>query len=138
RADQAAVRGSPRRGRQGRHRPRPGAPRAGLLGSSFLARGGALERAGDRRKPDHRLGRQCRVPYRRAKGLIARCFPCRQYRRESSGASMNRLASPAQLRASFVRWALFLVPLVVLLGLASSLISGSTAESPWFATLEKP
>jgi len=51
---------------------------------------------------------------------------------------MNRLASPAQLRASFVRWALFLVPLVVLLGLASSLISGSTSESPWFAALDRP
>lgn len=51
---------------------------------------------------------------------------------------MNRLASPAQLRASFIRWALFLVPLVVLLGLASGWVSGSTAESPWFAALEKP
>ena len=32
---------------------------------------------------------------------------------------MNRLASPAQLRASFFRWALFLVPLIVLLGFLS-------------------
>jgi translocator protein len=51
---------------------------------------------------------------------------------------MNRLASPAQLRASFFRWALFLVPLVVLLGYASGQLSGSTSESPWFAALEKP
>lgn len=51
---------------------------------------------------------------------------------------MNLLASPAQLRASFVRWALFLVPLVVLLGLASGLVSGSTAQSAWFAALDKP
>jgi len=29
---------------------------------------------------------------------------------------MNRLASPAQLRASVIRWALFLVPSIVLLG----------------------
>ena len=28
---------------------------------------------------------------------------------------MNRLASPAQLRASVIRWALFLVPGVILL-----------------------
>jgi len=51
---------------------------------------------------------------------------------------MQLLASPAQLRASFVRWALFLVPLVVLLGLTSGLVSGSTAQSAWFAALEKP
>lgn len=51
---------------------------------------------------------------------------------------MNRLASPAQLRASYMRWALFLVPLVVLLGLMSGWISGSTADSPWFAALTKP
>ena len=51
---------------------------------------------------------------------------------------MNRLASPAQLRASYLRWALFLVPLVVLLGLASGWVSGSTAQTPWFAALRKP
>lgn len=51
---------------------------------------------------------------------------------------MNRLASPAQLRASFLRWSLFLVPLVVLLGFASGVVAGSTADSPWFAALEKP
>lgn len=51
---------------------------------------------------------------------------------------MNRLASPAQLRASYLRWALFLVPLVVLLGMLSGRVSGSTADSPWFAALTKP
>ena len=51
---------------------------------------------------------------------------------------MNRLASPAQLRASFLRWALFLVPLVLLLGMLSAEISGSSATNPWFAALEKP
>ena len=50
---------------------------------------------------------------------------------------MNRLASPAQLRASFVRWALFTVPLVMLLGFVSGRIGG-TAEDPWFLALEKP
>lgn len=50
---------------------------------------------------------------------------------------MNRLASPAQLRASFLRWALFLVPLIVLLGFLSGQIGGS-ASSVWFSALDKP
>lgn len=50
---------------------------------------------------------------------------------------MNRLASPAQLRASFVRWALFTVPLVILLGFVSGRIGGS-ADDPWFIALDKP
>ena len=51
---------------------------------------------------------------------------------------MNRLASPAQLRASFLRWALFAVPLVVLLGYLSGVVAGSAADNPWFAALRKP
>ena len=51
---------------------------------------------------------------------------------------MNRLASPAQLRASFFRWALFIVPLVLLLGFVSSQVAGSAADNPWFAMLAKP
>lgn len=51
---------------------------------------------------------------------------------------MNRLASPAQLRASFLRWALFLVPGVLLLGFASGEVSGSGADNPWFEMLAKP
>lgn len=54
------------------------------------------------------------------------------------GASMNRLASPAQLRASVLRWALFLVPAVMLLGFLSGQYAGSTADNPWFAALDKP
>jgi tryptophan-rich sensory protein len=50
---------------------------------------------------------------------------------------MNRLASPAQLRASFVRWALFLVPAVLLLGFVSRQLAGSI-EDPWFLALDKP
>lgn len=50
---------------------------------------------------------------------------------------MNRLASPAQLRASFFRWALFAVPLVLLLGFVSGK-AGSPAGSAWFAALAKP
>ena len=51
---------------------------------------------------------------------------------------MNRLASPAQLRASFTRWALFWVPAVLLLGRLSGWASGSAAEDPWFVALDKP
>jgi len=51
---------------------------------------------------------------------------------------MNRLASPAQLRASFLRWALFAVPLVVLLGYLSGVVAGSAADNPWFGALRKP
>jgi tryptophan-rich sensory protein len=51
---------------------------------------------------------------------------------------MNRLASPGQLRASFIRWALFVVPAVLLLGFASGLAGGNGAADPWFMTLRKP
>jgi tryptophan-rich sensory protein len=51
---------------------------------------------------------------------------------------MSILASRAQLRASFVRWALFLVPVVLLLGFLSGELSGSGAQNPWFETLVKP
>jgi tryptophan-rich sensory protein len=51
---------------------------------------------------------------------------------------MNRLASPAQLRASFIRWSLFVVPTVMLFGFLSGQLAGSTADTPWFAALAKP
>lgn len=51
---------------------------------------------------------------------------------------MNRLASPAQLRASLLRWALFIVPTVMLLGFLAGQVSGSSADSAWFQSLEKP
>ena len=51
---------------------------------------------------------------------------------------MNRLASPAQLRASLLRWSLFIVPAVMLLGFLSGQVAGSTADSAWFQALEKP
>jgi benzodiazapine receptor len=51
---------------------------------------------------------------------------------------MNRLASPAQLRASFVRWALFLVPAVLMLGFLSGRLGGEAASDPWFMALDKP
>jgi tryptophan-rich sensory protein len=49
---------------------------------------------------------------------------------------MNILASPAQLRASFLRWALFMVPLVLLVGFAAGKLGGP--DTPWFAGLVKP
>ena len=51
---------------------------------------------------------------------------------------MNRLASPAQLRASFIRWALFLVPAVLMLGIVSGRLGGEAAQDPWFMAREKP
>lgn len=51
---------------------------------------------------------------------------------------MNRLASPQQLRNSLIRWALFTVPLVVMLGFLVGKLSGSGADGPWFAALTKP
>ena len=50
---------------------------------------------------------------------------------------MNRLASPGQLRASLIRWSLFLVPLTMLLGFLSGAVGGD-ADSAWFQSLDKP
>ena len=50
---------------------------------------------------------------------------------------MNRLASPGQLRASLIRWSLFLVPLVMLLGFLAGQVGGD-ANSSWFQSLDKP
>lgn len=51
---------------------------------------------------------------------------------------MNLIASPGQLRASFMRWALVCVPAIVLLGFLSGQAAGSGPENPWFAALVKP
>ncbi|MEZ5707999.1 MAG: TspO/MBR family protein [Blastomonas sp.] len=51
---------------------------------------------------------------------------------------MNEIASPLQLRMAFLRWALFFVPLFVLLGFASAMLAGSGEENRWFAALAKP
>lgn len=51
---------------------------------------------------------------------------------------MTELASAAQLRGSFLRWALFIVPAVVLLGLLSGQLAGSGPGNPWFDALIKP
>ena len=51
---------------------------------------------------------------------------------------MTELASSGQLRAAFLRWALVLVPGMVLMGFLASILSGSGVVSPWFAGLTKP
>lgn len=51
---------------------------------------------------------------------------------------MSEIATPFQLRAAFWRWALFCVPLVVLLGFMSGQFAGSGPSNPWFASLVKP
>jgi translocator protein len=51
---------------------------------------------------------------------------------------MRYLASPAQLRASLLRWSLFTVPLLFGLGFLSSRISASGPNNPWFTELAKP
>ncbi len=51
---------------------------------------------------------------------------------------MRYLASPAQLRASLLRWSLFTVPIVFGLGFLSSRISDAGPSNPWFDALVKP
>ena len=49
---------------------------------------------------------------------------------------MNVLASKQQLRASLLRWSLFLVPLILLLGFAAGKVAGP--DTVWFQNLAKP
>lgn len=51
---------------------------------------------------------------------------------------MTGLASRGQLRMSFLRTALVIVPFILLLGVASGWVSGSSAENPWYDGLRKP
>jgi len=52
---------------------------------------------------------------------------------------MGEIASSSQLRMSFLRWALLTVPLILLLGLGSWLLSGGGGYGdPWFRALVKP
>jgi len=51
---------------------------------------------------------------------------------------MTGLASKSQLRMSFLRYALFTVPAVLLLGTLSGQLSGSGYGNPWFDALAKP
>jgi tryptophan-rich sensory protein len=51
---------------------------------------------------------------------------------------MNEIASPGQLRMSYLRWALFTVPLIVVIGSAMGYLSNSGYQNNWFAILVKP
>ena len=51
---------------------------------------------------------------------------------------MTLLASRGQLRASLARWALVLVPGVMLAGFFSGVMAGSGPGNPWFDSLAKP
>ncbi|HEX6375912.1 MAG TPA: TspO/MBR family protein [Allosphingosinicella sp.] len=51
---------------------------------------------------------------------------------------MTALASRAQLRMSFLRYALVTVPLIVLLGTVSGRIAGAGYGNGWFDALQKP
>ncbi len=51
---------------------------------------------------------------------------------------MTEIASKGQLRMSLLRWVIFLVPAIVLLGFLSAQIAGSSDENRWFAALIKP
>jgi len=51
---------------------------------------------------------------------------------------MSELASSGQLRAALIRWALVLVPGVLLLGFLSGAVGASGPENPWFNALVKP
>lgn len=51
---------------------------------------------------------------------------------------MSQIASRAQLRLSFMRWALFIVPTIMFLGFISGQVSDSGNENTWYQLLEKP
>ncbi len=51
---------------------------------------------------------------------------------------MNQIASPAQLRLAYLRWALVTVPAILFLGFLSSRFANSGYQNRWFAALVKP
>lgn len=51
---------------------------------------------------------------------------------------MSEIASPGQLRAAFLRWALFVVPGILFLGFFSGQFAGSGPGNAWFLDLNKP
>lgn len=55
-----------------------------------------------------------------------------------NNGSIGEIASPGQLRMAFVRWAGFVVPLVLLLGFLSGRSVATGDANPWYAALAKP
>src|SRR3546814_1856989 len=58
--------------------------------------------------------------------------------RRTERACMTEIASRAQLRLSFLRWAVVTVPLVLFLGFLSGRLVPSGSENEWYAALAKP
>jgi translocator protein len=57
---------------------------------------------------------------------------------QTLGVGMGEIASRDQLRMSFLRWALVIVPLIVFLGFISGQLSNSGFGNAWFAALALP
>lgn len=51
---------------------------------------------------------------------------------------LGTIASKGQLRMSFLRWAIVIVPLILLLGFASGRVVPSGSENSWYVALTKP
>lgn len=51
---------------------------------------------------------------------------------------MNMIASSGQLRAGYVRWALVLVPGIILIGMLAGQFAGNGEGNAWFDALAKP
>ena len=51
---------------------------------------------------------------------------------------MSEIATPGQLRRSYLRWALVTVPAIVMIGSLSGLLSNSGYANRWFAALDLP
>lgn len=51
---------------------------------------------------------------------------------------MTEIATPGQLRMSYLRWAMLTVPAIVLIGSLSGLLSNSGYNNRWFAALDLP
>ncbi len=51
---------------------------------------------------------------------------------------MGGIASKGQLRMSFLRWAVFTVPLILLLGFAAGRAVPSGSDNGWYMALQKP
>lgn len=51
---------------------------------------------------------------------------------------MTEIATPGQLRMSYLRWALFTVPLILLIGIGSGRLANSGYGNQWFDALAKP
>jgi tryptophan-rich sensory protein len=62
----------------------------------------------------------------------------RGVRNDRTRGLLMELATKDQLRAAYLRWAVVTVPLILLLGFASSRIAPAGAQNRWYAELVKP